>query len=142
MQAIAAPESNNLRFWIDDGPVTVEQGNQAALPIPSEGTYVVGLRAIDNAGYVSRQATQIVRVDLHAPTVAVTGVRQDGVYTGRAPTPGCITTDALSGVASNATVSISGGNGHGAGLFTATCSGAIDKAGNMAQPVSVTYTVR
>ena len=133
---------DNLRFWIDDGPVKVEQGNQAALPIASEGTYVVGMRAIDNAGYVSRQATQIVRVDLHAPAVSVTGVRQNGVYAGRAPTPGCITTDALSGVAANASVSISGGNGRGTGLFTATCSGAVDRAGNVAQPVSVTYTVR
>ena len=126
---------------IDDGPVTVAEGNSAALPISAEGSYVVGLRAIDNAGYVSRQASQIVRIDLHAPAVAVTAVRQGATYTGTAPAAGCSTTDALSGVARNASVSISGGNGHGTGQFTATCSGGKDNAGNIAQPVSVTYTI-
>jgi glycosidase len=130
-----------LRYWIDDGPVTVNQANRAALPLSSEGSYVVGLRATDNAGYVSRQATQVVRIDLHAPAVAVTGVKQNGVYAGHAPTAGCMTTDALSGVATNASVAVSGGNGNGTGRFTATCSGAMDKAGNVARPVSVTYSV-
>ncbi len=132
---------DNLRYWIDDGPVKVEQANWAALPLASEGSYVVGLRATDNAGYVSRQATKVVRIDLHPPVVAVTGVRQGGAYAGRAPAAGCSTTDALSGVAANASLSISGGNGHGTGQFTATCSGGRDNAGNVAQPASVTYSV-
>ncbi|HEY4962500.1 MAG TPA: alpha amylase C-terminal domain-containing protein, partial [Terriglobales bacterium] len=126
-----------LRYWIDDGPVNVAEGNSAALPIAAEGSYVVGLRAIDNAGYVSRQATQIVRIDLQAPAVAVTGVQPGATYSGNAPAAGCTTIDALSGVATKASVSISGGNGR----FTATCSGGKDNAGNVAQPVSVTYFV-
>jgi len=129
---------DQLRYWIDDGPVNVEEGNSAALPLASEGSYVVGLRAIDNAGYVSRQATQVVRIDLHPPVVAVTGVREGATYAGAAPAAGCSTTDALSGVATNASVSIARG---GRGQFTATCSGGKDNAGNFAQPVSVNYTV-
>jgi|GEM_PF-3709002 len=66
---------DHLRYWIDDGPVNVVEGNSAALPMSSEGSYFVGLRAVDNAGYVSRQASQIVRIDLHAPAVTVTGVK-------------------------------------------------------------------
>jgi len=129
---------DQLRYWIDDGPVNVAEGNSAALPLASEGSYVVGLRAIDNAGYVSRQATQVVRIDLHPPVVAVTGVREGATYAGVAPAAGCSTTDALSGVATNASVSIARG---GRGQFTATCSGGKDNAGNFAQPVSVNYTV-
>ena len=132
---------NQLRYWIDDGPVNVAEGNSAALPVSSEGSYVVGLRAIDNAGYVSRQATQVVKIDMHPPMVAVTGVRQGATYVGNAPAAGCVTTDALSGVALNASVSVSGGNGHGTGQFTATCSGGKDNAGNISQPVSITYLV-
>ena len=132
---------NQLRYWIDDGPVNVAEGNSAALQLSSEGSYVVGLRAIDNAGYVSRQATQAVKIDLHPPVVAVTGVRQGATYAGNAPAAGCVTTDSLSGVALNASVSVTGGNGHGTGQFTATCSGGKDNAGNIARPVSVTYTV-
>ena len=126
-----------LRYWIDNGPVNAAQGNSVAIPLSEEGSYVVGLRAIDNAGYVSRQASQAVRIDLHPPVVSVIGVRQGAVYSGTAPTASCSTTDTLSGVATAAYVSITGGNGR----FTATCSGAKDNAGNMAPPVSVTYSV-
>ena len=74
---------DQLRYWIDDGAVNVVEGDSASLPISGEGSYVVGLRAIDNAGYVSRQATQIVKIDLHPPVVAVTGVRQGGNLRGQ-----------------------------------------------------------
>ena len=60
---------------------------------------------------------------------------------GSVPVAGCNTTDALSGVATLATISISGGNGQGEGQFTATCSGGTDNAGNIAPPVAVTYDV-
>ena len=57
------------------------------------------------------------------------------------PTAACSTTDALSGVATQASLSVTGGNADGTGSFTATCSGATDNAGNSAAPVSVSYTV-
>jgi hypothetical protein len=128
-----------LRYWVDDGVVSAVHGESASLNLANEGVYTVGLRAIDNAGYVSQQATQVVRIDLHPPVVTVTGVRQGASYpVGRVPVAGCSTSDVLSGVATKATLTVRGGSGH----FTATCSGASDNAGNAARPVSVTYNVR
>ena len=41
-----------------------------------------------------------------------------------------------------ATLAVTGGVPPGVGTFTATCSGATDKAGNASTPVSVTYQVQ
>jgi len=83
-----------------------------------------------------------VPVDNDPPVVAVTGVTEGATYLlGVVPTPGCSTTDAISGVATAATLSLTGGNATGVGQFTATCSGAVDKVGNAADPVSVHFTV-
>jgi hypothetical protein len=74
--------------------------------------------------------------------VSVTGVSNSATYTlGNVPTAAGNTTDALSGVATPASVQVKGGTSNGAGTFTATCSGGQDKAGNTAPPVSVSYTV-
>jgi hypothetical protein len=80
--------------------------------------------------------------DSVAPQVSVTGVTPSAIYSlGAVPTAGCVTTDEGSGVATEAQVTITGGNAAGVGQFTATCAGAVDRAGNVAAPVSVTYTV-
>lgn len=80
--------------------------------------------------------------DTTPPVVAVTGVSDGAAYTlGAVPQAGCSTTDADSGVATEATLSLSGGTALGVGSFTATCSGAVDNAGNQADAVSVSYTV-
>jgi hypothetical protein len=60
---------------------------------------------------------------------------------GAAPAPGCSTSDAISGVATAATLALSSTNSPGYITYTATCSGAVDNAGNAAQPVTATYTV-
>ena len=74
--------------------------------------------------------------------LGIPGVVMGAIYNlGSVPAAGCTTKDALSGVAVKATVSIVGGNGHGEGQFTATCSGGTDNAGNIAAPVSVIYDV-
>ena len=44
-------------------------------------------------------------------------------------------------MAAPATLAITGGTANHTGQFTATCSGATDKAGNVAPPVSVSYSV-
>lgn len=107
-----------------------------------EGSYAVGLRALDNAGNVSPLASLNFSVDITPPAVLVTGVTQGAVYRlGSVPAARCATSDALSGVATNATVKVTGGNRHGEGQFTATCSGATDNAGNVAPPVAVAYDV-
>jgi len=92
----------------------------------------------------SSAASNIVtlKLDKTAPSVLLTGVTDGATYPfGSVPTAACSTTDALSGVATPATLSVTGGNGDGRGNFTATCSGATDLAGNSAAPVSVNYTV-
>jgi hypothetical protein len=82
-----------------------------------------------------------VKIDKTAPSVAVTGVTNGATYTfGNVPAAGCTTSDSLSGVAVPATVAVTGGS-NGAGSFVATCSGGTDNAGNVAAPVSVSYTV-
>ena len=131
-----------LRYWINNGQVTAAAGSSAQTSVNGEGSYSVGLRALDNAGNISSLASLSFGIDVTAPAVAVTGVTTGAIYNlGSVPAAGCTTTDALSGVAVNAAVSIMGGNGHGEGQFTATCSGGTDNAANIAAPVSVTYDV-
>ncbi len=83
-----------------------------------------------------------VEVDEVAPQVSVTGVTDGATYTlGSVPTAGCETTDADSGVHTPATLEITGGTSGGVGNFSATCSGALDNAGNEGPSVSVHYSV-
>lgn len=94
--------------------------------------------ATDNAGNSNTTTVSGINIDLTAPTVAVTGVANGGVYIlGQVPTAGCSTSDALSGVATAASLSSTGGP---LGFVTATCSGAVDNAGN-AGSASATYQV-
>jgi hypothetical protein len=98
--------------------------------------------ATDLAGNSSAPSNVVtVQIDRTAPLVSVTGVTNGASYTlGSVPTAGCSTNDPLSGVATQAAVSLSGGNPDGTGSFTVTCSGASDLAGNTAS-VSVSYEV-
>jgi hypothetical protein len=74
--------------------------------------------------------------------VSVVGVSNGATYTlGAVPAASCSTTDSGSGVAVGATLSVTGGTANHTGHFTATCSGAVDNAGNHAAPVSVQYDV-
>jgi hypothetical protein len=99
--------------------------------------------ATDNAGNSASATVGNIDIDKTKPSVSVTGVTDDATYTtGNVPTPGCNTTDGLSGVKTDATVDVTGGTG-GFGTLTATCSGAEDNADNaQAAPVSVTYGVK
>ncbi len=127
----------SLRYWVDDGPVTVDAANRAALSLSTEGSYVVGLRAIDNAGYVSRQATQVVRIDLHPPWWRLLACGKTEPMRGG---PRCWLLQPMRSQGSLPMRSFPSLRG-GGGQFTATCSGAVDKAGNVSRPVSVTYIV-
>jgi len=94
-----------------------------------------------SAGGTSSISVPIKR-DATPPVVAVTGVTEGSVYIlGAVPAAACSTTDAMSGVGTNAALSLTGGTALGVGQFTATCSGALDNAGNAADPVSVHYNV-
>ncbi len=93
----------------------------------------------DLAGNVSAPATvSDINVDETAPVVTVTGVSDGATYiVGGAPEAGCTTADGLSGVATDAVATVTGGP---LGSVTVTCDGAEDLAGNMAS-VSATYAV-
>lgn len=97
----------------------------------------------DNAGNLG-SASLSVSLDKTAPAVNVTGVTNGATYSvGSVPTAACNTTDALSGVATSATISLSGGSNPptSTGSYTATCSAATDRAGNAAANINVTFTV-
>ena len=92
--------------------------------------------ATDNAGN-SESVGGTVKIDKTPPSVSVTGVSNTQYTLGSVPAAGCSTTDALSGVATQASLASSGGP---IGSITATCSGGTDNAGNTAS-ASVTYSV-
>ena len=85
-------------------------------------------------------------LDTTPPVVTITGVpvpNRDVYVLGHVPTPGCKTTDNGTvefGAGLRVKTVASRGAGPGVGLLTATCSGAVDLAGNAAAPVSVSYT--
>jgi hypothetical protein len=90
-----------------------------------------------SAGGTASESVTIKR-DATAPEVAVTGVSDGATYIlGSVPTAGCSTDDPMSGVATNATLSVTGGP---VGSVTATCDGAADEAGNTGS-ASATYQV-
>jgi len=115
---------------------------------PESGSlFSLGPTTVNCSATNSRQKTaegsfHVVVVDTTPPVVSVTGVTNGASYiVGNVPSAGCSTSDAVSGVAVNATVAITRGTVNGTGTFTATCSGGSDKAGNISGPVSVRYTV-
>jgi hypothetical protein len=97
---------------------------------------VTSAKSCDPAGNCATGTVSGLNIDMTPPTVSVTGVTSGTTYN-QTPSPGCSTTDSLSGVATNATVSIT----NSGTSYTATCSGATDNAGNTAASVSVTYQV-
>jgi len=60
-----------LRYWINNGPVTVVLGSAASTQISSLGMNTVGLRALDNAGNISALVTQAVNIDVTPPVITV-----------------------------------------------------------------------
>jgi glycosidase len=59
-----------LRYWINDGGVTVVEGGAASVQINAEGITSISMRAIDNAGNVSHVATRVIRLDLTPPSIS------------------------------------------------------------------------
>ncbi len=124
------------------GSPAIDAGDQTLLPAgiitDLDGNPRVAGGDVDMGAY----EFQSIPADTTPPVVTVTGVSEDATYIlGAVPAAGCSTTDEGSGVATEATLSLTGGNSLGVGSFTATCSGAIDNAGNIADPVSVDYSV-
>lgn len=127
--------------WVFTGAEIDTANCTTSLTSSGEGTLTLSATCADVA-LNQRTVPYTVKVDKTAPVVTVTGVSAGATYElGSVPTAGCSTTDALSGVATQASLSVTGGNPDGTGSFTATCSGATDIADNSAAPVSASYTV-
>ena len=130
-------------FTASDATSGLAVAAQASFSVTSsgEGTAIsiASGTVADNAGNVAASIDLgPFMIDKTAPVVTVTGVTDGATYTlGSVPAAGCTTSDALSGVATNASLSIVGGP---VGSVTANCSGAADNAGNSGAN-SVTYTV-
>ncbi len=60
-----------LRYWINNGPVTAVAGSSASTQLTAQGSYNVGLRALDNAGNISALATANFGIDVTPPVVNV-----------------------------------------------------------------------
>ena len=110
----------------------------APVTLSTEGANqtVTSANSCDPEGNCATGSVTGLNLDMTPPLVSVTGVTSGASYA-TAPAPGCTTTDSLSGVATNATVSVTNSGIN----YTATCSGATDKAGNAAAAVSVSYQV-
>ena len=152
VSATVSPAANANGWHNSDVTVTIS-GSDALSGIAScdsdvvfnsEGTgFSASGTCTDNAGNVSATATAGgINIDKTAPVVSVTGVADGATYIlGVVPTAGCDTQDALSGVATAASLTFSDANPDGSGAITATCSGALDYADNSGS-AEVTYTVQ
>ncbi len=124
-----------------DGPTAVVCAPASGSTFPL-GTTEVDCSSTDAHSNTATGKFHVNVVDTTAPIVAVTGVSNGATYiVGGVPVAGCSTTDGVSGVAANATLTVTGGTANHVGSFTATCSGGRDNAGNVAAPVSATYNV-
>jgi hypothetical protein len=112
-------------------------GSQFAL-----GSTTVNCSATNSRNKTAEGNFTVSVVDTTAPVVVLNGITNGATYTlGAVPAASCSTSDSATGVAVQATLSITGGTANGVGHFTATCSGATDGAGNIAPPVSAGYDV-
>jgi hypothetical protein len=109
--------------------------------IASDQTATQYTCSADSDGGASSASVTIAR-DATKPATTVTDVAEGATYNlGSVPQAGCATTDNLSGVATEATLALTGGDAQGVGDITATCSGALDVAGNAADPAVAHFTV-
>jgi hypothetical protein len=126
----------SVRYTLDgtsaayDGPFQV-----------GDGMHTIAATATDRSGNSATADPVTFKVDTTAPTVTLGGGSALRAASLSRESLTCQTIDALSGVATDAVLVITGGNSNGTGTFTATCTGATDNAGNAAAPVSVTFVV-
>jgi hypothetical protein len=102
--------------------------------VSGEGTHELSCTATDAAGNTSGSDADTVMIDTVRPDADVTGVTDGQIVLLGDPLPavGCDTTDATSGVATNATLSTDDQrNVNGVGPVEYTCSGHEDNAGNL-----------
>jgi hypothetical protein len=101
----------------------------ADVVVSADGSTTVERSVVDLAGNQA-SASMTVKVDQVAPVV---------VLQGAPAAPQCVTTDAISGVATSATLATTTVPVNGVPTTTATCSGATDNAGNAAPTLQATF---
>lgn len=117
------------------GPVTCTAPQ--AFTNDTTGTDVAG-QCTNQAGLARQAPGSTFKLDQTPPTVAVTGLAPTYVI-GATPTPGCNTTDATSGVATNASPTVPALTT--IGTYTVTCAGATDRAGNTGASSATTRAI-
>lgn len=116
-------------------------GPDQILSSEGAGQSVIGT-GVDNAGNSQDSTINGINIERTGPVVTVTGVTHGSLFElGSVPQVGCSSSDALSGVKTPAVVSVTGGSSTGLGNFIASCSGAEDNAGNLANTATVSFTV-
>ncbi|GAA2701365.1 Neogenin [Actinoplanes palleronii] len=141
--------TKNKAGWYTTAPTvkytcTDDRSGVAACPADAVITDGAGQKitgtVTDKAGNTaSSTISSTLNVDRTAPTVTVTGAVDGSVYgPDAAPVVTCLTTDAVSGVATPAART----DLENFGKHTVTCAGATDKAGNTATTVQLKYTVQ
>jgi uncharacterized protein len=115
---------------------------------PQSGSlFPLGKTSVNCSATNSRNKTAegsfgVTVVDTTPPLVTLNGVNNGATYTlGAVHGASCSTSDTATGVAVQATLSVTGGTANGVGHFTAECSGAKDVAGNTAPSVRAEYDV-
>jgi hypothetical protein len=130
-----------IKWTVKDPKPSSGKPNQPSAVIVSTEGYgqaVTSKWSCDPAGNCAT-GTIAVNVDRTAPVVTIYGPQGGATYaSGEVPITSCGSEDNLSGLQTYAKVTTVDNND---GTFTATCDGAVDPAGNVAAPVSATYTV-
>jgi hypothetical protein len=108
-----------------------------------EADQLVKAEVFDEAGN-SASDSVTVSLDKTRPTTTIVGLPTEPLTLGDpAPELSCVSTDALSGVESEATLTVDddGLNANGVGTVVVTCSGATDRAGNLAPDATGSYRI-
>jgi hypothetical protein len=146
----ASGPMGNAGWFVGDVTVTTTGSDDVSGPVvcdqpryvTTDTTFdpVVGA-CINQAGLVTMKEV-VVKRDATPPEVSFGAVSDGATYLrGNVPDVRCSTHDATSGVATEATLALTGGTVNAVGPYTATCSGATDVAGNAAAPAAAHYRV-
>jgi hypothetical protein len=128
-------------YWIDSNNLVTADCPTSTTSVGQGTKVTISASCMDTSGNVGHASVSF-RIDTEPPVQTLTGFRNGATYMlGRGPLPGCVTTDALSGVALTGVTTILGGRPDGTGVFAVTCSAGQDEAGNVAATVSGHYTV-